>query len=282
MIVCYLKSEVKNELKANIANKDIIGLVPTMGSLHKGHLSLIKTAVENCNQVWVSIFINPTQFNNESDLKNYPKNIKKDISLIESVSKKIKVFCPEINEMYEKGLNYNQYNFNGIDSKLEGKYRKGHFNGVATIVSKLFELFKPNQAFFGEKDFQQTQIVKRLIDLEKHKTKLIICPTIREKNGLAMSSRNNLLSQKNRENSSIIFHNLNYVKTHFKKTDFDQIISKCIKSINSYDGFKTEYFEIVDSFSLSKQKKYCENKSYRVFVSVMVDEVRLIDNILLN
>ena len=282
MIVCYLKSEVKNELKANIANKDIIGLVPTMGSLHKGHLSLIKTAVENCNQVWVSIFINPTQFNNESDLKNYPKNIKKDISLIESVSKKIKVFCPEINEMYEKGLNYNQYNFNGIDSKLEGKYRKGHFNGVATIVSKLFELFKPNQAFFGEKDFQQTQIVKRLIDLEKHKTKLIICPTIREKNGLAMSSRNNLLSQKNRENSSIIFHNLNYVKTHFKKTDFDQISSKCIKSINSYDGFKTEYFEIVDSFSLSKQKKYCENKSYRVFVSVIVDEVRLIDNILLN
>ena len=282
MIVCYLKSEVKNELKVNIANKDIIGLVPTMGSLHKGHLSLIKTAVENCNQVWVSIFINPTQFNNESDLKNYPKNIKKDISLIESVSKKIKVFCPEINEMYEKGLNYNQYNFNGIDSKLEGKYRKGHFNGVATIVSKLFELFKPNQAFFGEKDFQQTQIVKRLIDLEKHKTKLIICPTVREKNGLAMSSRNNLLSQKNRENSSIIFHNLNYVKTHFKKTDFDQIISKCIKSINSYDGFKTEYFEIVDSFSLSKQKKYCENKSYRVFVSVIVDEVRLIDNILLN
>ena len=282
MIVCYLKSEVKNELKANIANKDIIGLVPTMGSLHKGHLSLIKTAVENCNQVWVSIFINPTQFNNESDLKNYPKNIKKDISLIESVSKKIRVFCPEINEMYEKGLNYNQYNFNGIESKLEGKYRKGHFNGVATIVSKLFELFQPNQAFFGEKDFQQTQIVKRLIDLEKHKTKLIICPTVREKNGLAMSSRNNLLSQKNRENSSIIFHNLNYVKTHFKKTDFDQIISKCIKSINSYDGFKTEYFEIVDSFSLSKQKKYCENKSYRVFVSVMVDEVRLIDNILLN
>jgi pantoate--beta-alanine ligase len=282
MIVCYLKSEVKNELKANIANKDIIGLVPTMGSLHKGHLSLIKTAVENCNQVWVSIFINPTQFNNESDLKNYPKNIKKDINLIKSVSKKIKVFCPEINEMYEKGLNYNQYNFNGIDSKLEGKYRKGHFNGVATIVSKLFELFKPNQAFFGEKDFQQTQIVKRLIDLEKHKTKLIICPTVREKNGLAMSSRNNLLSQKNRENSSIIFHNLNYVKTHFKKTDFDQIISKCIKSINSYDGFKTEYFEIVDSFSLSKQKKYCENKSYRVFVSVIVDEVRLIDNILLN
>jgi len=282
MIVCYLKSEVKNELKANIANKDIIGLVPTMGSLHKGHLSLIKTAVENCNQVWVSIFINPTQFNNEFDLKNYPKNIKKDISLIESVSKKIKVFCPEINEMYEKGLNYNQYNFNGIDSKLEGKYRKGHFNGVATIVSKLFELFKPNQAFFGEKDFQQTQIIKRLINLEKHNTKLIICPTIREKNGLAMSSRNSLLSQKNRENSSIIFHNLNYVKTHFKKTDFDQIISKCIKSINSYDGFKTEYFEIVDSFSLSKQKKYCENKSYRVFVSVIVDEVRLIDNILLN
>ena len=282
MIVCYLKSEVKNELKANIANKDIVGLVPTMGSLHKGHLSLIKTAVENCNQVWVSIFINPTQFNNESDLKNYPKNIKKDISLIESVSKKIKVFCPEINEMYEKGLNYNQYNFNSIDSKLEGKYRKGHFNGVATIVSKLFELFKPNQAFFGEKDFQQTQIVKRLIDLEKHKTKLIICPTVREKNGLAMSSRNNLLSQKNRENSSIIFHNLNYVKTHFKTIDFDQIISKCIKSINSYDGFKTEYFEIVDSFSLSKQKKYCENKSYRVFVSVIVDEVRLIDNILLN
>ena len=282
MVVCSLKSEVKNELKASIINKDIIGLVPTMGSLHEGHLSLIKNAVENCDEVWVSIFINPTQFNNKSDLKNYPKNIKKDIKLIKSVSKKIKVFCPEIDEMYEKGLNYNQYDFNGIDSELEGKYRKDHFNGVATIVSKLFELFKPNQAFFGEKDFQQTQIIKRLIDLEKHKTKLIICPTVREKNGLAMSSRNSLLSKKNRENSSIIFHNLNYVKTHFKKTDFDEIISKCIKSINSCDGFKTEYFEIVDSFSLSKQKKYSADKSYRVFVSVIVDEVRLIDNILLN
>ena len=282
MMVCYLKSEIKNEIDINIKNREIIGLVPTMGSLHDGHISLINSAIKNCDKVWVSIFINPTQFNSETDLKNNPKNIEEDINLIKSISNKVNVFCPEINEIYDKGLERKEYDFNGIDSVLEGKYRKNHFNGVATIVSKLFVLFKPNKAFFGEKDFQQSQIIKRLIEIEKHKTELIICPTIREKNGLALSSRNSLLSLKNREKASIIYKNLNYVKNHFKKLDFNQIISKCVKSINLCEEFQTEYFEIVDTLSLSKQNKYNKNKSYRVFVSVKVNDVRLIDNILLN
>ena len=282
MIVCSLKSSVEKELKASIKSKHVFGLVPTMGFLHNGHISLIEKAVNDCDHVWVSIFINPIQFNNQNDLDNYPKNLKKDLDLIKSISDKINVFSPSIDEMYDDGLHHKYYNFNGIDSELEGRFRSNHFSGVATIVSKLFDLFKPNKAFFGEKDFQQTQIIRKLIEIEKHKTELIICPTVREKNGLAMSSRNSLLSKKNREKAPLIFQNLLFLKKNYKKNDFEELILKCKENIDSNKDFKTEYLEIVDSYDFKILNKFVAKKSLRVFICVKVGDVRLIDNILLN
>lgn len=282
MIVCSLKSSVEKELKASIKPKHVLGLVPTMGFLHNGHISLIEKAVKDCDQVWVSIFINPIQFNNQNDLDNYPKNLKKDLNLIKSISKKINVFSPPIDEMYDDGLHHKYYNFDGIDSELEGRFRSKHFSGVATIVSKLFDLFKPNKAFFGEKDFQQTQIIRKLIEIEKHKTELIICPTVREKNGLAMSSRNSLLSKKNREKASLIFQNLLFLKKNYKKNDFEELILKCKENIDFNKDFKTEYLEIVDSNDFKILNKFVAKKSLRAFICVKVGDVRLIDNILLN
>jgi pantoate--beta-alanine ligase len=253
-----------------------------MGFLHNGHISLIEKAVKDCDHVWVSIFINPIQFNNQNDLDNYPKNLKKDLNLIKSISEKINVFSPSIDEMYDDGLRHKNYNFDGIGSELEGRFRPKHFSGVATIVSKLFDLFKPNKAFFGEKDFQQTQIIRKLIEIEKHKTELIICPTVREKNGLAMSSRNSLLSKKNREKASLIFQNLLFLKKNYKKNDFEELILKCKENIDSNKDFKTEYLEIVDSYDFKILNKFVAKKSLRVFICVKVGDVRLIDNILLN
>ena len=184
--------------------------------------------------------------------------------------------------MYDDRLRHKNYNFDGIDSELEGRFRPKHFSGVATIVSKLFDLFKPNKAFFGEKDFQQTQIIRKLIEIEKHKTELIICPTVREKNGLAMSSRNSLLSKKNREKASLIFQNLLFLKKNYKKNDLEELILKCKKNIDSNKDFKTEYLEIVDSYDFKILNKFVAKKSLRVFICVKVGDVRLIDNILLN
>ncbi len=282
MNIYSLKSEVHNHINEHNLLNNTVGLVPTMGSLHKGHLSLIESAIKMCDKVWVSIFVNPTQFNSKSDLKNYPKNLNKDIELIKSISEKISVFAPETHEIYGNNIRYRKYDFKGIDSELEGKYRKNHYHGVGTIVSMLFFLFKPDKAFFGEKDFQQTQVIQKLIEIENHKTQLVICPTVREKNGLAMSSRNSLLSNELREKASIIYETLIYLKKNFKSQGFNALISESINKINSNNNFKTEYFEIVDSNSLKKLEKFNEKNSYRAFVSVFVGNVRLIDNILLN
>ncbi|MDB4820071.1 pantoate--beta-alanine ligase, partial [Flavobacteriaceae bacterium] len=187
-----LKSQVEKSIDKAKDLKKTIGLVPTMGSLHQGHLSLLKKAVQSCEVVWVTIFVNPTQFNNKQDLNNYPKNIKKDLKMIYEISKNIFVFNPEISEMYENKLKIENFDFQDLDKELEGKYRNNHFSGVGTIVSKLFNLFKPTKAFFGEKDFQQTRIIDRLIKIKNFQTELVICPTVREQNGLAFSSRNAL------------------------------------------------------------------------------------------
>lgn len=282
MIICSLKSEVGNHINKDLLLGKTIGLVPTMGSLHKGHLSLIESAIKMCDKVWVSIFVNPTQFNNKSDLKKYPYDLKKDIELIKNISEKIYVFAPKTKEMYEDEIKHKNYDFQGVDSELEGKYRKNHFNGVGTIVSKLFFLFKPTKAFFGEKDFQQTQVIQKLIEIENHKTQLVICPTVREKNGLAMSSRNSLLSDELKEKASIIYETLLHLKNNFKTQEFNALINECVNKIDSNNCFKTEYFEIVNSNSLKKLNSFSEKNSHRAFVSVLVDNVRLIDNILLN
>jgi pantoate--beta-alanine ligase len=275
-----LKSQVEKSIDKAKDLKKTIGLVPTMGSLHQGHLSLLKKAVQSCEVVWVTIFVNPTQFNNKQDLNNYPKNIKKDLKMIYEISKNIFVFNPEISEMYENKLKIENFDFQDLDKELEGKYRNNHFSGVGTIVSKLFNLFKPTKAFFGEKDFQQTRIIDRLIKIKNFQTELVICPTVREQNGLALSSRNALLSTENKEKAAVIYKTLIYCKENFKKKSFKNIYNDCKKEINSLNDFELEYLEITDNKTLKKTKKNDVNKSFRVFICVLVNGVRLIDNIL--
>ena len=275
-----LKSQVEISIDKAISLKKTIGLVPTMGSLHLGHLSLLKKAVQSCEVVWVTIFVNPTQFNSKQDLNNYPKNITKDLEMIYEVSKNINVFNPEISEMYENKLKIENFDFQNLDKELEGKYRNNHFSGVGTIVSKLFNIFKPNKAFFGEKDFQQTRIIDRLIKIKKFQTELIICPTVREKNGLALSSRNALLSTENKNKAAIIYKTLIYFKENLSKSTFQKIYNDCKKEINSLDDFELEYLEITENETLKKVKKIEANKSFRIFICVLVNGVRLIDNIL--
>ena len=180
---------------SKLSRKKILSLIPTMGSLHKGHISLIKSALKYSDEVWVSIFVNPTQFNDINDYKKYPVNSKEDINIIKSIDQNLNIFLPSIDDIYGKKIISDKFNFNGIDKILEGIKRPGHFDGVATIVKKLFEIFNPNFVFFGEKDFQQTMVIQKIIDGYFEDIKMIICPTIRAKNGLALSSRNSLLSK---------------------------------------------------------------------------------------
>ena len=282
MLIAYRKDKVTKLIKQSISSGKSIGVVPTMGSLHKGHLSLIEEANENNDTVWVSIFINPTQFNSPKDFKKYPKNLEKDIDLIESISDKINVFIPNEKEMYDGMPKLKIYDFKSLDVELEGKYRKNHFNGVATIVSKLLNLFKPNNVYFGEKDYQQTLIIRELVRIEKINVNIIICPTVREKDGLALSSRNNLLSDSEREKSSIIFVSLNYLKKNFNSLKLESIKKSIIKSIQKNKNFKVEYLEIADSTTLQIHRKMNPKKSYRAFICVNINDVRLIDNLLLN
>ena len=282
MVIYFKKNEVIRKVNDAILLNKTIGLVPTMGSLHQGHISLIKKAKKDNDIVWVSIFVNPTQFNSSDDLIKYPKNLKKDAELIEKISDKIEIFSPNEIEIYDGTPKLKVYDFEKLDQELEGKFRKNHFNGVATIVSKLLNLFNPSNVYFGEKDYQQTQIIKKLIFLEKIRVRMVICPTIREKNGLALSSRNNLLSSSERRDSSIIYKSLKILKNNFKNSNLNQIKKDIIIKINKKKNFKVEYLEIVNAITLQIDSKINPEESYRSFISVKANEVRLIDNILLN
>lgn len=282
MPLFFKKNIVEVKVNRSIVSKKKIGLVPTMGSLHEGHISLIKKAKQNNDVVWVSIFVNPTQFNNSKDLIKYPRDLNKDMKLIREISENIHVFSPNEIEIYNGAPKVKVYDFENLDKELEGKFRKNHFNGVATIVSKLLNLFRPNNVYFGEKDFQQILIIKRLIDIEKINVKIVICPTIREKNGLALSSRNNLLAKSIRDKSSIIYKSLNFLKVNFKNLNLIHAKKKIIDNINKNKNFEVEYLEIVNENTLEIDVKINPKKSYRAFICVKANEVRLIDNILLN
>ena len=282
MNLCTSIQELALELEKQRKNNNTICLIPTMGSLHEGHYSLVHKALEISETVWVSIFVNPTQFDDKNDFKNYPKNLNNDIEKLIDISKNIKIFAPSAKEIYSKNIELQKFDFGYIGEVMEGKYRKNHFNGVATIVSKLLILFKPNFVFFGEKDFQQILIVQKIIDKNFHKTNLVRCETIRNKNGLALSSRNMLLNKSDYENSSVIYNMLVFTKRNLMKIPYRKIKAYIESEINKVENFKVEYFEIRDEETLVELKKNSINTGLRAFISVKVNSVRLIDNYLLN
>ncbi|MCF6350082.1 MAG: pantoate--beta-alanine ligase [Flavobacteriaceae bacterium] len=257
-------------------NDQSIAFVPTMGALHKGHLSLIKKAKKENDFVVVSIFVNPTQFNNEVDLIKYPKTLEADLKLL----KKIKcdfVFTPSIKEIYTTKINAQYFDFGGLENEMEGTFRKDHFNGVATIVKRLFEIVKPNVAYFGEKDFQQLQIIKKLVALEKLPIKIIGCKIFREKDGLAMSSRNIRLTKTHRKAAPFIYKILKKAKKKFIKKNADEVIKWVYKKFEKQTNLKLEYFIIATETSLKKSS--VKDIKLRAFIAVFAGDVRLIDNI---
>ena len=282
MILFRKKSDLairRDDLKKNNFK---IGLVPTMGALHEGHLSLVKRSMKENDYTIVSIFINPTQFNDKKDLISYPKNLTKDCQYLDSVSRDIIIFAPEISEIYDENLSIKKFNFQGLDKFMEGKYRKGHFNGVATVVSHLLDIIKPNNAYFGEKDYQQLRIIQQLVIDNNFSANIIGCDTIREEDGLAISSRNSKIAEPYRKFACKIFEAINYARINFNSMNFDDIYNYVNNFFDNIDDIELEYFTIAESEFLIPVNKKTIDKKYRAFIAVKLQGVRLIDNIALN
>ena len=253
-----------------------IGFAPTMGALHQGHLSLYKAAKKENDEVISSIFVNPTQFNNPDDFQKYPKTLEKDIELLEKAGVDA-VYVPNVEEMYPDGLNSKKYDFDGLENEMEGKYRPGHFDGVGTIVEELFRQVQPHNAYFGEKDYQQLAIIKKMVEKTKLPVKIHGVPTLREEDGLAMSSRNVRLTETQRKEATIIYETLTKVKEWFKVISLEEIKQK-VKEIFKNSNFELEYFVIADEETLKEANAIDEDKEYRAFIVAYADTVRLIDN----
>jgi len=276
------KVDLQNHLKDKNLDKSTIGFVPTMGALHAGHLSLLKKSTENNATTIISVFVNPTQFNNPEDLKKYPRTLESDVEKIKTVSENIIVYAPTVDDIYEGNTKSNHYNFDGLENQMEGKFRPGHFDGVGTIVKRLFEIINPTNAYFGEKDFQQLQIVKKLVEKEKLNVKIIGCSIFREASGLAMSSRNERLTKEEKEKASIIYKTINEAKNLFGTKSANEVSEFVTKSFKNNSIFDLEYFEIADEATLLTCKRKSKNKKYRAFIAVFVNKIRLIDTISLN
>ena len=259
-----------------------IGLVPTMGALHKGHLSLIESALENSGKVVISIFVNPTQFDNPKDLELYPRDLEKDIQHISRVSEDVIVFSPDPQEIYGSRPVSEEFSFDGLEDEMEGKYRKGHFNGVGTIIRKLFEIIRPDKAFFGEKDFQQLQIIRKLVDKLQLNVQIIGWGGGGGGGGLARSSRNERLDPENRKAASMIYEILQQVRADFGTKSVSDINAWVRSRFSDNNRLRLEYFEIADSQTLKSVANIDQNRKYRAFIAAFAGDVRLIDNIALN
>lgn len=272
------KKDLKACLLEHKTNNKTIGFVPTMGALHLGHLSLIEKAQKKNDIVVVSIFVNPTQFDNVEDLKKYPKTIESDIKLLKSVSCDI-LFSPSIKEIYSKNITSEKFDFDGLEHQMEGKFRDGHFDGVGTVVKALFEIVKPNRAYFGQKDFQQLQIIKKMVKKNRIPIKIKGCPIFREEDGLAMSSRNTRLSEDQRQISPFIFKILQEVKKKFITKSITEINEWVAEKFKQQHLLKLEYFTVAEEKTLETAETKESNKKYRAFIAVFAGEIRLIDNI---
>jgi len=257
-----------------------IGFVPTMGALHKGHLSLIAASKKECDISISSIFVNPTQFNEKEDYDKYPRTLESDKEMLENAGCDI-VFIPTYQEMYPE-IDSREFNFGQLATVMEGAHRPGHFNGVAQIVSKLFDAVPADLAFFGQKDFQQYVIIKDLVRQLKYNIKIIACPIIREESGLAMSSRNERLSADDRKLASHISEILNWAKKNYRNFSVLELISEVENKFKQYKGLNLEYFEIVDDESLQAIQLWESKGKIVACAAVFCGNVRLIDNIVFN
>lgn len=260
---------------------ETIGLVPTMGALHKGHLSLVDKSISNSDVSVVSIFINPAQFTNNSDLENYPRTLDKDLEKLEKAHVDY-VFVPEVKEMYPEKTQL-KFDFFDLETRLEGTFRPGHFNGVGIIISKLFHIVQPSHVYLGQKDLQQIAIIKRLVVDLSFMLKIIVIPTVREEDGLAMSSRNALLTSVEREAAVILYKSLSFAKDELLKgMDWFEVNNKVIKRFLKEPLAKLEYFELVKTDSIEEINAIDKEGPCSICTSAYIGGVRLIDNMTVN
>ncbi|WP_432672015.1 pantoate--beta-alanine ligase [Flavobacterium sp. SM2513] len=282
MLIFTTQEDLRSHLITNFENSKTIGFVPTMGALHQGHLSLIQKSISENDTTVMSIFVNPTQFNNAMDLENYPRTLDADVEKIEKISPDIIIFAPSVDDIYQGKTLSQHFDFDGLENEMEGKHRPGHFDGVGTIVKRLFEIVQPTHAYFGEKDFQQLQIIKKMVEITGLPVEVIGQPIFREENGLAMSSRNERLSSKQREEASFIYKTLQAAKNHFGIKDAVEVSNWVENEFKNNTNFRLEYFEIADETTLKSVQNKEPNKKYRAFIAVFMNDVRLIDTISLN
>lgn len=272
------KGGLQDELALLRQRGKTIGFVPTMGALHRGHTSLVERAIDENDACMVSIYVNPTQFNDKNDLDNYPRELERDLETLGRYDVDF-VFAPGDKDMYPGGFKLKSYDFGQLSRTLEGEHRPGHFDGVATVVDRFLEMIQPDRAYFGEKDYQQLLIVRKLVELQNHKTKIIACPIVREGDGLAMSSRNQLLSPADRKFAAFIYQSLQQAKKLSSKIDVKSLKSWVEEQFRDNPALKLEYFEIVDARNLYPVPSLDEAESIRACVAVWAGHIRLIDNI---
>ncbi len=277
MLVFYEKVALINHLNAIKTTSSTLGFVPTMGALHQGHLALMERALQENQSVVVSIFVNPNQFNNPEDLVKYPRTFEQDVKKIKTLNNSIILYAPTVADVYEENTKAQAFDFDGLENLMEGKFRPGHFNGVGTVVKRLFEIINPTNAYFGEKDFQQLQIIKKLVSVTNLKVNIIGCPIYREKNKLAMSSRNERLSPLERQQAAIIYKTLLEAKTLFKTKSAKTVEKRVLRIFKKNKTFALEYFQITNEATLLPCLRKNKNKHYRAFIAVFVNGIRLID-----
>ncbi|SIT12315.1 pantothenate synthetase [Chryseobacterium ureilyticum] len=255
-----------------------IGFAPTMGALHKGHLSLYEEAKKENDLVISSIFVNPTQFNNPEDLEKYPRDINRDILILENSGLVDAVYIPEVTDIYPEKAESQHYDFDGLENEMEGKSRPGHFDGVGTVVEELFRQVQPDNAYFGEKDFQQLSIIKKMVDKKHLPVNIKGVSIYRAENGLALSSRNQRLHEERRDASKIIYETLEKVNDWFKTVSIPEIKERVADIFDDQKGMQLEYFLIADENTLQETDFFYKDRNFRAFIVVVVDGVRLIDN----
>lgn len=272
-------AELRSELNRLREQGKTIGLVPTMGALHAGHASLVRRSVEENDVTVVSIFLNPTQFNDKTDLAKYPRTLDADCRLLEECGATI-AFAPSVDEIYPEP-DTRQFSYPPTDSVMEGAFRPGHFNGVCQIVSKLFAMTEPDRAYFGEKDFQQIAVIRRMAEDLGFKLQIVPCPVIREQSGLAMSSRNTLLTPEERETAAAIFQTLRTSREWMNEMTVEEVHDKVVADINAVEGLQVQYYSIVDGRSLADVGSWDESDDIVGCITVFCGSqpIRLIDHV---
>jgi len=279
MKVIKTKKDLNNQVDSLKQHQKTIGFVPTMGALHEGHLALVKNSLKDNDVTVVSIFVNPTQFDNPDDLMHYPRTFEQDKQMLKELDENIIIYHPDAEDFYDGNIQSQNFDFDGLEHEMEGKHRPGHFDGVGTVVKKLFEIVQPDRAYFGEKDFQQLQIIKKLVEKEKMPIEIIPVPIYREADGLAMSSRNRRLTEKHRASAPFIQQVLKQSKIIFATENIERVKKFVYDAIDAHPFLEIEYFEIADEKTLKPATEKKSGNKYRGFVVVYAGDIRLIDNI---